>query len=174
VAQLAEDLGTENDQYYQTYFTTDAPVNSVGWALGLDYKLPNGILLKSNVAYDELIDDITEPGVETRFNTPNYKVNFSVGHPEIIHNFGFNANLHWQNSFVWESGFGAGEIPAYTTVDAHLSYKIARMNTVIKVGGSNILNKYYSTSFGSSQIGGLYYITLVYEDILGYASRNRQ
>jgi len=173
VAQLAEDIGAEKDQYYQTYFTTDAPVSSLGWALGLDYKLPNGIMLKSNVAFDKLLDDITEPGVETRFNTPKYRVNLSVGHPEIIHNLGFNVNLHWQETFMWESGFGAGQIPAYTNVDAHISYKFTAMKTVFKLGGSNILNHYYTTSFGSAQIGGLYYISLVYEDILGYAGRNR-
>jgi len=173
VAQLAEDAGTEKDQYYQTYFTTSAPVSSLGWALGLDYKFPNGILFKSNLAFDKLLDDITEPGVETRFNTPDYRANLSVGHPEIIHNLGFNVNLHWQNNFLWESGFGAGEIPAYTTVDAHVSYKFSAIKTVFKLGGSNILNNYYTTSFGSAQIGGLYYISLVYEDIMGYAGRKR-
>ena len=55
VAQLAEDTGTDKDQLYQTYFTTDEPVSSVGWALGLDYKLPNGIMFRGNVAYDKLL-----------------------------------------------------------------------------------------------------------------------
>jgi outer membrane receptor protein involved in Fe transport len=173
VAQLAADAGTEKDQYYQTYFTTSTPVSSVGWALGLDYKLPDGMMLKGNVTWDKLLDDITDPGVETRFNTPEYRTNFSVGHNEIMHNLGFNVNLHWQSAFIWESGFGAGRIPANATVDAHISYKVTAMKTVIKLGGSNITNHYYTTSFGSAQIGGLYYISLVYEDIMGYAGRNR-
>ena len=174
VAQLAADAGTEKDQLYQTYFTTDQPVSSLGWALGLDYKLPNGILVKGNVAYDKLLEDIQEPGVETRFNSPDYRVNFSVGHAEIIKNLGFNINLHWQNNFWWEAGFGAAEIPATTTLDAHVSYKVSSINTMIKLGGSNILNHYYTTSFGSAQIGGLYYISLVYEDIMGYIERNKK
>jgi iron complex outermembrane receptor protein len=173
VAQLAADAGTEKDQLFQTYFTTDKPVSSWGWALSLDYRLPNGILFKGNVAYDKLLDDIQDPGVETRFNTPDYRANLSVGHHEIIKNLGFNVNLHWQNSFLWAAGFGAGEIPATMTLDAHISYKILKVNTTIKLGGSNILNNYYTTSFGSARIGGLYYISLVYEDIMGYAGRNR-
>ncbi len=44
---------------------------------------------------------------------------------------------------------------------------------LFKVGGSNLLNHYYTTSFGSPQIGGLYYVTLIYEDILGYAGRKK-
>jgi outer membrane receptor protein involved in Fe transport len=173
VAQLSEDTGTEEDQLFQTYFTTDEPVSSVGWALGLDYKLPNGIMLKGNVAYDKLLEDIDMPGVETRFNTPDFRVNFSVGHQEIIRNLGFNVNFHWQNSFFWESSFGAGQIPATTTIDAHVSYRATAIKMVFKLGGSNILNNYYTSSFGSAQIGGMYYVSLLYEDIMGYAGRRK-
>jgi iron complex outermembrane receptor protein len=171
VAQLAADAGTEKDQLYQTYFTTDEPVSSFGWALSLDYMTPVGILIKSNVAYNKLLESINSPGVEARFNSPDYRANLSVGHHAIIPNLGFNLNLHWQNGFLWESGFGAGYIPAYTTVDAHVSYKVSSIKTTFKLGGSNILNKYYTTSFGSAQIGGLFYVSLVYEDILDDLSK---
>ena len=173
VAQLAEDAGTEEDLLYETYFTTENPVSSWGWALGLDYMTPIGILLKSNVAYNKLINGIETPGVESRFNTPEYRANISIGHYAILPNLGFNINLHWQNSFYWEASFGAGEIPAFTTLDAHVSYRVPKIKTTFKLGGSNLTNKYYTTSFGSAQIGGLYYLSLVYEDVLGYFDKNR-
>ena len=166
VAQLAADAGTQKDQLYQTYFTTNEPVSSFGWALSLDYMTPVGILIKSNVAYNKLLESINSPGVEARFNSPDYRANLSVGHHAIIPNLGFNLNLHWQNGFLWESGFGAGYIPAYTTIDASVFYKVPSIKTTFKLGGSNILNKYYTTSFGSAQIGGLFYVSLVYEDVL--------
>ena len=172
VAQLAEDIGEENDQKYETYFTTDEPVSSWGWALGLDYMTPVGILIKSNIAYNKMLESIDSPGVEARFNTPEYRANLSVGHHAIIPNLGFNVNLHWQNSFLWEGSFGNGQIPATTTLDAHVSYTVPKIKTTFKVGGSNITNNYYTTSFGSAQIGGLYYISLIYEDILQYIGRN--
>jgi hypothetical protein len=173
VAQLAEDAGTEKDQLYQTSFTTDQPVSSFGWAVGMDYMTPIGILIKSNVAYNKLLQGIDAPGVEAQFNSPEYRANLSVGHHAIIPNLGFNINFHWQSRFMWEAGFGAGEIPAYTTLDAHISYKVSAIKTEFKMGGSNILNNYYTTSFGSAQIGGLYYISLVYEDIMEYAKRTK-
>jgi iron complex outermembrane receptor protein len=172
VAQLAEDAGTEKDLLYQTYFTTDEPVSSFGWAVGLDYMTPIGILLRSNVANNKLLEGIDSPGVEARFNTPEYRANLSIGHHAILPNLGFNVNFHWQSKFMWESGFGAGEIPAFTTLDAHVSYKVQAIKTTFKLGGSNLLNNYYTTSFGSAQIGGLYYISLVYEDILGYIKKD--
>ncbi|HSO86891.1 MAG TPA: TonB-dependent receptor [Draconibacterium sp.] len=174
VAQLAADAGTEKDQYYQTYFTTDEPVTSCGWALGLDYMTPVGVLIRSNVAYNKLLETIDSPGVEARYNTPEYRANLSVGHHAVLPNVGFNVNFHWQSSFVWEGGFGAGKIPATANLDAHVSYKLAPIKTTIKVGGSNILNNYYTTSFGSAQIGGLYYISLVYEDIMGYIGQHKE
>ena len=174
VAQLAEDAGTPKDQLFQTYITTNQPVASWGWAVGLDYMTPIGMLIKSNVAFNKLLQNINEPGVESRFNSPDYRANLSIGHHEIIRNVGFNINLHWQDKFLWESGFGAGDIPAFFTLDAHVSYKVQAIKTVFKLGGSNLLNKYYTSSFGSAQIGGLYYFSLVYEDILGRIEGNKK
>jgi outer membrane receptor protein involved in Fe transport len=173
VAQLAADAGTEKDLLYQTSFTTDQPVSSFGWAVGTDYMTPNCILIRINVAYNKLLEGIDEPGVEAWFNSPNYRANLSIGHHAIIPNLGFNVNFHWQSNFMWEGGFGAGEIPAFSTLDAHISYKVSAIKTEFKMGGSNILNNYYTTSFGNAQIGGLFYISLTYEDIMEYNKRAR-
>ena len=41
-------------------------------------------------------------------------------------------------------------------VDASVSYKIPSMKTILKVGGSNIFNKYYSQGYGLANIGGIH------------------
>lgn len=171
VAQLAEDTGEEGDLLYQTYMTTDEPVTSFGWALGLDYRFPNGILFRGNVAQNKLLENIESPGVETRYNTPEFRANLSVSHPRIFHKLGFAFNYHWQSEFLWQSGFGAGDIPAFSTLDGHLTYALPKIHTTLKLGASNMLNNYYTTSFGSAHIGGLYYITIEYSDLMGYLSK---
>lgn len=171
VAQLAEDTGKESDLLYQTNFTTDEPVSSFGWALGLDYRFPIGILFRGNVAQNRLLEDIESPGVETRYNTPEFRANLSIGHPRIYRNLGFAINYHWQSGFLWQSGFGADDIPAFSTLDGHLTYRLPKINTTLKLGASNLLNSYYTTSFGSARIGGLYYITIEYNDLMGYLSK---
>ena len=171
VAQLAEDTGGEDDLLFQTYVTTDEPVSSLGWALGLDYRFRIGLLFRGNVAYNKLLESIDTPGVETRYNTPEYRANLSIAHPQIISHLGFAFNFHWQSGFLWESGFGAGDIPAFFTLDGHISYALPRINTTLKLGASNMLNSYYTTSFGSAHIGGLYYITIQYNDFMGYLGR---
>jgi hypothetical protein len=151
--------------------TTDEPVSSFGWAVGLDYRFPNGILFRGNVAQNKLLENIESPGVETRYNTPDFRANLSVSHPKIYRNLGFAFNYHWQSGFLWQSGFGAGDIPAFSTLDGHLTYALPKIHTTLKLGASNMLNNYYTTSFGSAHIGGLYYITIEYSDLMGYLSK---
>jgi outer membrane receptor protein involved in Fe transport len=174
VAQLAEDIGEDDDRLFQTYMTTDEPVSSVGWALGLDYRFRFGLLFRGNAAFNKLMENIDIPGVETRYNTPEYRANLSVSHPRVYDKLGFAVNFHWQSSFLWESAFGAGNIPAFSTLDAHITYALPRINTTLKLGASNLLNGYYTTSFGSAQIGGLYYFTIEYNDILGFLGKDQQ
>ena len=40
-----------------------------------------------------------------------------------------------------------------------VSYKFPATKSLIKVGATNLFNKYYRSAFGSPQIGGLYYVS---------------
>jgi outer membrane receptor for ferric coprogen and ferric-rhodotorulic acid len=75
---------------------------------------------------------------------------------------GFGANLHYQDDFIYEGTFSVGRVNAYQTIDAVLTYKVPSIKSMIKVGGTNILNKYYQTAFGNPSIGGLYYVSFAY------------
>jgi hypothetical protein len=57
-------------------------------------------------------------------------------------------------------------MPSFGTLDANVAMKLSKIKTIVKVGGSNILNNYYTTSFGSAQIGGLYYVSLMFDEFL--------
>ena len=63
------------------------------------------------------------------------------------------------DSFIYEGTFAVGEVPSYSTMDAMISYKLPAVKSLIKVGGTNIFNKYYTNGFGNVQIGGLYYVS---------------
>ena len=65
----------------------------------------------------------------------------------------------WVDTFMYEGTFAVGQVPSYSTVDAQVSYKLPKTKSIIKVGGTNILNKYYTNGFGNIQIGGLYYLS---------------
>ena len=118
------------------------------------------------MAYNALQQGSEQTGRQTRFNTPDYRFNVNFGNRELVKNIGFNVSYRWQNSFLWESNFGTAQVPAYSTLDGHITYKITALNSSIKVGGSNLLNNYYTTSFGSANIGGLYYISWHFDEFM--------
>jgi len=132
-------------------------VNSYGGALGLDY-LVGKWNLSGNVSYNQ-IGDLPVNYIND-FNTPKVRYNLGVGNREIIKNFGFNVSYRWQDKFYWNSSFASGDVPAYSTFDAQVSLKVPSVMSTIKLGGSNILNKYYITSYGNPAAGAIYYLSL--------------
>ena len=134
-------------------------VNSYGGALGLDY-LVGKYNISGNVSYNQ-IGDLPVNYIND-FNTPKIRYNLGFGNKEIVKNFGFNVAYRWQDRFYWNSSFASGEVPAYSSLDAQVSLKIPSVMSVIKLGGSNVLNKYYTTSFGNPMAGAIYYVGITF------------
>ena len=131
-------------------------VTSYGAALGLDY-LINKWTLSGNVSYNQ-IGDLPVNYIND-FNTPKIRFNLGLGNREIIKNFGFNLSYRWQDKFYWNSSFASGDVPAYSSLDAQVSLQIPSVKSAIKLGGSNVMNKYYITSYGNPAAGAIYYIS---------------
>jgi iron complex outermembrane receptor protein len=163
---LALNPFTPEQQVFQTAISSEDRVSSYGWAIGADINLGKGFYARGNVAYNKLIDNASDQGRQTRFNTPDYRFNIGAGNRSIFKNIGMHLNYRWQNDFIWESNFGVAQIPAFGTLDANVAVKIPALKSLVKIGGSNILNQYYVTSFGSSQIGGLYYLSITFDEVL--------
>lgn len=163
---LVQNPNEDDERRFQTTISTDQPVTAWGWALGLDMMLPKGFYANGNVAYNAL-ESIADrpPGFQSRFNTPRYRFNISAGKHLFPKNIGFKITYRWQDTFLWESAFGVAQMPAYSMLDAQISYRVDLLDTTLKFGGSNILNDWYTTSFGSASIGGLYYLTLIYDGL---------
>ena len=135
----------------------EGEVNSYGAALGLDY-LIGKYNISGNVSYNE-IGDLPVNYIND-FNTPKIRYNLGFGNKEIIKNFGFNLAYRWQDQFYWNSSFASGQVPAYSSLDAQVSLRIPSVQSIIKLGGSNVLNKYYFTSYGNPQAGAIYYVAI--------------
>ena len=100
------------------------------------------------------------------FNTPEHKANVSFGNRRVTDNFGFNVAYRWQNSFRYEASFGRGEVPAIGTLDAMVSYKLSGLRSVLKVGGSNLLNTRHVMNYGGPTLGAIYYVSLTFDELL--------
>lgn len=155
--------GTSNNTY-QIYTNFDQEVSSQGAALGLTYNLPSNFTLSGNYTWSKLNDEI-DNGL-SEFNTPEHKFNVSIANRKLTEKLGFNITYRWQEAFMWESSFAQGPVPSYSTIDAQASYKLKSLKTMIKLGGSNILNKYYIQSLGGPNIGAIYYVSFTFDELM--------
>jgi iron complex outermembrane recepter protein len=142
-------------------------IRSQGAAFGLDYIVYKGYRAQLNYAWNHLITKNLSEGYLNDYNTPEHMVNIGFGNREVFRNFGFNIAWRWQDVFTWNSSFVQnGRVPAFKTIDAQVSYTFRKIKTVLKLGGSDILNNRYITFYGGPTIGAIYYLSLTFDQLM--------
>ena len=147
---------------YSTVVNSSTQVKTHGFGFGLDYQLPAAYSIFFNVYSDEITN--VPSGFQSYFNTPKHRLNTGFANSGLGKNkrIGFNAVLHWQDKFTWDGELANGPLKAFTTLDAQVNYKFTKIRSMIKLGGTNVFNKYYQNAYGNPKIGGLYYVSLAY------------
>lgn len=159
---VVQNPGTPSQQGYSIVVNSPSKVKASGWGFGLDYILPKNFSISANISSDEL-GDVPDKFL-TSLNTPKYRTNVSLSNSGFGHQnrLGFNIAWRWQDKFYYENDFASGDVPAYHTLDAQVSYKKPKIKSTFKIGASNLLNQYYRTTTGNPSIGGLYYVSFGY------------
>ena len=155
---------TAIDGIYGFYRNLEGTFTTQGISAGVNYNL-NGYQIGANYTWSNLVDELPL-GFLPSFNTPEHKFNISVSNRKVTDKIGFNVAFRWQSAFDYFALLGGGsiqgEIASFNTVDAQITYKIRRGLTA-KLGGSNLLNQYYLQSLAAPQIGGMYYLTITFD-----------
>jgi outer membrane receptor protein involved in Fe transport len=178
---------------YQVNFNNFNEIFVTGYGIGLDYAMGKGWAVSGN--YVKQIGDITlkdnagnirkdafgkeivkrrmsDPVVaqvgRNFFISPEDRCNFTLSNPKLTKNIGLSLAYRWTGKMWVEQGNTQGDIwlPAWNTIDVAVAYKVPSIKTIVKVGASNVLNQYYSQGYGLAQIGGLYYISLNFDQFL--------
>ena len=150
---------------FQVYTNVDNEVESQGAVVGFDYSLPSNFKVSANYNWNKLITDQDE-GFIFDYNTPEHKVNVGLSNRNLTKNLGFNVTWRWQDEFRWVSSFADGMVPAVSTFDAQVSYKLQNLNSIVKVGGSNITNNRHILNYGGPSLGAIYYVSLTFDEFL--------
>ncbi|MGV3761776.1 TonB-dependent receptor domain-containing protein [Parapedobacter sp.] len=150
-----------------------------GWGIGLDYVIGKGYTFSGNITQNVLLNDDElqeqDPAFVTFFNSPKYRFNLGFSNRDINRSgWGFGLTFRHQTKFLWNATIGTpavnigrhSMIPAYSTFDAQVSKKIRLIKSIVKLGGTNIGNKLYTTGWGNPSVGGLYYVSLLFDQLL--------
>jgi outer membrane receptor protein involved in Fe transport len=158
VAFLASPFTTDN---YSFISNSDDVVKAIGWGVSVNYRFNKGYDFGVNVSGDQL-QDVPDTLV-TFFNTPKVRFNVTFGNEKVNgSNWGFNILYRWQDEMLWEGTFGTGQVDAFGSLDAQISYRLPKIKSLIKLGATNLTNTYYTTAFGNPSVGGLYYVSFGY------------
>lgn len=154
--------GTAAQRGFSVSTNSTGKVKTRGWGISVDYLLPRNFTISGNLYSDEITDQ--PAGFITYFNTPKYRSNIILSNTGFGNKNRWGASLvyRWQDSFFYQASFGQGDINAIGTLDGMINYKFPTIKSVVKLGATNILNKYYVNGFGNAQVGGLYYISFSY------------
>ena len=146
-------------------------IKSWGWALGLDYNLPQQFVVGGNVSYNELSNEEDLGNFQAMYNTPKVRYNIYLGNRNIARSFfSFNVTWRWQDKFIWSSSFvgpavraaNLGEIPSFGTLDAQVSKLFPKPKVTVKIGAANLTQNVYIQSWGNPSVGAQYYASIGY------------
>lgn len=147
---------------YSIVVNTPEKVKTYGWGASVEWQLPANFTIGGNISSDKLRD--VPAGFRSFFSTPELRTVLSLGNTGFGRGklLGFAVNWRWQEGFFYENDFAQGDLPAFHTVDAAITFKRPKIKSLVKFGATNILNQYYRTAVGNPSIGGLYYVSFAY------------
>lgn len=150
---------------YRVYTNAKNTYRNYGSSLGVTYNFYKKYTISGNVNYNKIKSNEANDIFVTGFNTPDWSTNLSFGNRQIAKNIGFNVVWRWQNAFLWESPLVTGDIAAYSTIDAQVTFKVPKAKASVKVGAADIFNHRYLQYAGGPTIGGLYYVAFTFDNL---------
>ena len=186
-------LSSANYRALQVDYNSPNDVFVRGAGISVEYSLGDGFTLSGNYAHQvglitlrnadgSLRNDLAgAPVIKRRmsnpevaqsgrnyFNSPENRYTLSLANPRITNHLGAAVVYRWTDTMWYEQGITAGDIwlPAWTSLDAQLTYKFPVLKSVVKLGGTNLLNQYYTQGYGLARVGGLYYVSLTFDELM--------
>src|SRR5688572_6714266 len=134
---------SQGQDRYRVYTNAKNKYTNYGGSLGATYIFYKKFTISGNLNYNKMKANNTNDIFVTAFNTPEWSTNISFGNRELTKHIGFSVAYRWQKSSLWESPLVTGQIDAFNTLDAQVTYRAPKLHSTFKLGGSNILNNNY-------------------------------
>jgi iron complex outermembrane receptor protein len=149
---------SKGQERYRVYTNAKNKYTTYGSSLGLTYQFYKTYAISGNVNYNNIKGNESPDLFVTGFNTPKWTSNLSFGNRAVTKDLGFNIVWKWQDDFLWESPLVTGDINAINNIDAQVTFRLPAYKSIIKLGGTNVLNNRHMQYAGGPTIGALYYV----------------
>ncbi|MBN1562050.1 TonB-dependent receptor [candidate division KSB1 bacterium] len=142
-------------------------VTSDGIECGLQAGLGKGYKVGGNYSFATLNRGNATTDFVPGFNTPDNMFNLYFTYSNINDHWGLKVNYRWVDSFLWNvNNYWVGTVRSYSVFDTQVSYRLSALKSQLKLGATNLLNRDYQLGIGNGTIGGLYYISLTFDQFL--------
>jgi iron complex outermembrane receptor protein len=162
----ATTAASKGQDRYRVYTNAKNTYHNYGSALGITFNFYKKYTVAGNVSFNKMKSNQSNDIFVTGFNTPKWSTNLSFGNREIVKNIGFNIVWRWQDAFLWESPLVTGNISAYSTIDAQVTFRFPKLKSQLKLGGADLLNHRYLQYAGGPTLGALYYAAITVDGLL--------
>ncbi|GAB2517400.1 TonB-dependent receptor [Spirosoma aerophilum] len=187
------DFSTNAYRTLQINFNNFNEIFVDGWGVGSEYGLGRGFTISGNFAHqvgtvtlrdaqgNTINDNAGSPIVKRKmsnpevtqkgrnfFISPENRYNITLSNPRLTDRLGATITYRWTDKMWVEQGTTAGDVwlPSWTSLDAQVSYKVPAYKSIVKLGGTNLLNQYYAQGYGLARIGGLYYLSITFDELM--------
>lgn len=137
-------------------------VQSHGAGLTVNYVFSPALTLAGNYSFNKLLTTFDE-GTQSYFNTPRHKFNLGLDGQALDRRLSYNLNYRYAGSFLYESTFATGNVPATHTMDAQLGYTLKAAHTTVQAGVTNLFDNQNLQVYGSPGYGRLGYFGLLFD-----------
>ena len=165
-AATATTAASYGQDRYRVYTNAKNTYHSFGSSLSVTYNLYKRYIVGGVINYNDIQSTASNDIFITGFNTPRLSSNISFGNSEVIKHVGFNIVWRWQDSFLWQSQLVNGTVPAFSSLDAQVSFTLPKVHSTIKIGGTNVLDNRYLQYAGGPTIGAMYYASITVDGLL--------
>ncbi|HEY4149435.1 MAG TPA: TonB-dependent receptor, partial [Chitinophagaceae bacterium] len=165
-AATSTTAASQGQSRYRVYTNATGVYHNFGSSVAVNYNFYKKYTVGGVLNYNEMRSGNPNDIFVTGFNTPKFGSNISFGNREVAKNIGFNVVWRWQDSFLWQSPLVNGTVPAFSTLDAQVNFRVPKAKTTIKFGGSNIFDHRYIQYAGGPTLGAIYYVAITLDGLL--------
>ncbi len=145
----------------QTWVNADRLVQTQGFVGSVEYFYSKKLNINANYTWSH-INEADVPGLILGFNTPTHKFNVGIN-GEAVKNLTYAFNYRHSSGYTYFMPIDEGYINAFGVVDGQVSYRLPKLKSSLRLGGTNLLNANAVQVYGAAPMGRVVYLGWVLE-----------